>query len=1552
MRQLRITLLLILTALFALPTLAYDFEFDGLYYDILDEDAKTCAVTGYVSEPVGELIIPSAVSDGLVEYTVMTIGNKAFRYCRDITSVIFPDSLITIESAAFSGCTSLTSVTFPESLTIIKNAAFYECDGLTSLTFPDSLITIEEEAFFNCYRLKSVILPASLSTIGHYAFYECTGLTSVTYNATVPITIKGDDIFVDIINEGGNIIYRRAVLYMPNATLTDIESTSPWNNFMCISAKDGISIDSGHIFKYDNIYYSVVDAEARTCKVGDYYVSNMFVEGELIIPSVVSDGVAEYTVIEMSQGALVNCPDLISVTLPESLTIIEYGAFSWCTGLTSVTYNATVPIEASSNVFDYKVYENAVLYMPNATLADIEATSPWNNFMRISAKDGVKVSSNVVFNSDGIDYSVVDTDSRTCRVLGYRDSDVVQGEVVIPSTVSDGLIEYTVTEIGSSAFRECSGLISITFPESLTTIGDDAFFMCEGLTSLTLPESLTTIGSLAFGGCYGLTSVIFPESLTTIGNGAFFSCHGLVSIILPESLITIEDDAFYNCISLTSVTYNAAKPIEASYSIFYSGDYPSYSDYIYKNAILYMPNVSLVDIEATSPWNKFAQIASKDGISLSSGSVFNYEGLKYSVIDAEARTCEVIGYEDIDFAGSDLVIPSTVSVNIADFGMLEYTVTEIGEKAFNECRDLISVSLPASLTTIGYSAFEECESLTSVTLPKSLTTIGVGAFRRCTSLTSVILPDSLTTIEYGAFRECTSLTSVILPDSLTTIEYGAFKTCSSLTTVSLPASLTTIEEVIFEECYAIKNVTYNAVTPITARGDLFEFTAYNIATLYMPNATLADIQATVPWNLFSHIVANNGGVSAPFEYDGVNYSVVDTEARTCKTAQSENVYGEVVIPSTVSDGIWEYTVVEIGQSTFYQCMNLTSVTLPESVASIGWGAFYQCTGLKSMTLPESVTSIDWGAFYQCTGLTSVHFPESLTSIGELAFYQCTGLKSINLPESLTSIGELAFRDCVGLSSLVLPESLTSIGELAFRDCKGLTSVTLPESLTSIGDAAFIACDAIMTVNYDAVVPIEGEEGTFEESVYNTATLNMPNASLADIKATVPWNKFRHVIAKDGTLPELTDQDFEYEGVVYTIIDEEARTCRTRNGEGRRAPGNQYEGALVIPATALNGTAEYTVTEIGEYGFNGCAKLLSVTIPASVANIGDEAFGNCQRLTSLVWHGNSRLENSVTDAIGNPNLLVYVDAAQYAPADMDSNVVVMSAGSGEGECERLVLTPGYPFSPVQAFTSRYSTMTKEFTQTTPIDGCAGWETIVLPFDVTSVSAAQGELTPFAVLTDIDRQYPYWLYEADPVSDWKAAGSIRAGVPYIISMPNNKAYEPQYCISGPVTFTNTESVRITPVDAEQYVVEWNSGHKFCPLWLPLDNAQAVMAMGLNVGMDNLTDDAGQLLEPGSAFHIDVEPRPLEAYVTRLGGVRALRIRGAELSHVSLTKTANGLEMETADGSLHLLSDTDRTVDVFRIDGVRVASVRLHSGETYTIDGLVKGVYIVAGRKVMIK
>ena len=266
-----------------------------------------------------------------------------------------------------------------------------------------------------------------------------------------------------------------------------------------------------------------------------------------------------------------------------------------------------------------------------------------------------------------------------------------KGAITIPSEI-DG---KPVTSIGYNAFSYCTGLTSITIPNSVTSIGTYAFYGCSGLTSITIPNSVTSIGDWAFCGCSGLTSITIPNSVTSIGHSAFDGCRGLTSITIPNSVTSIGDWAFEHCTGLTSINV-------ASGNNYYSDN----------NGVLFNKKKTEL-IRYPEGKSQTSYTIPNSVTSIGVGAFFDCTGL------------------------TSITIPNSV--------------TSIGDGAFEWCTGLTSITIPNSVTSIRDRAFDGCTGLTSITLGNSVTSIGYEAFYKCTGLTSITIPNSVTSIGRGAF---------------------------------------------------------------------------------------------------------------------------------------------------------------------------------------------------------------------------------------------------------------------------------------------------------------------------------------------------------------------------------------------------------------------------------------------------------------------------------------------------------------------------------------------------------------------------------------------------------------------------------------------------------------------------------------------------------------------------------------------------------------------------------------------------------------------------------
>ena len=322
---------------------------------------------------------------------------------------------------------------------------------------------------------------------------------------------------------------------------------------------------------------------------------------------------------------------------------------------------------------------------------------------------------------NGIYYDV-NPELKTAEVASSG-SGKYSGEIDIPEEITYEGVKYSVTSIGRS-FYGCSGLTSVTIPNSVISIDGYAFYNCSGLTSVTIPNSVTSIGSNAFSGTAWYNNQ--PDGIVYAGK-VLYTYKGTMpdgtKVKIKDGTLGISGVAFYNCSGLTSVTIpNSVKSI---------GDYAF--EFCTGLTSIMIPN-SVTSI-GLCPLHGCSSLTS---IIVEEGNTAYYSHNCNAIIETASNTL---------IAGcNNTTIPNGV--------------TSIGSSSFFNCSGLTSITIPNSVTLIGISAFTGCSGLTSVTIPNSVTTIYPYAFSGCKSLTSISIGSGLTEIWGHAFENSSELLDV------------------------------------------------------------------------------------------------------------------------------------------------------------------------------------------------------------------------------------------------------------------------------------------------------------------------------------------------------------------------------------------------------------------------------------------------------------------------------------------------------------------------------------------------------------------------------------------------------------------------------------------------------------------------------------------------------------------------------------------------------------------------------------------------------------------------
>ena len=659
--------------------------------------------------------------------SVINIDDSAFAWCSSLTNIIIPDSVVNIGDSAFAWCSNLTDITIPSSVAIIGYRAFESCSNLTNISvspnnqyyssldgnlynknktkliqysigknntnfsIPNGITKIEDYAFYCCENLTNITIPDTVTHIGNHTFYNCWNLSSINIpNSVVSIgdTAFGDCSSLTNINIPDNITQLGRTVFYRCERLANIN----------------VSIN--------NLYYSSIDGNLYN---KDKTELIQYAFGKNSTHFTIPNGVTK-----IGYGAFEWCSTLTSIKIPDSVTIIEECAFYRCENLTSINIPDGVTRIHSltfNNCYNLIEKENGVSYIDNCVVSFDDSIS------EVTLREGIRIIADYSFH--------------------------------LHSNLTSVTLPNSVISIGDSAFSFCPNLVSINLPESIKIIGDMAFGTCANLENINIPNSLTEMGkyifnnspnlkfteydnafylgnsqnpylvlmklkpdissfninnktkfiySYAFSNQYNLSNIIIPDGVISIGDYAFENCYSLTSITIPDSVISIGDYAFNNCDELRSIIVGQ------------------------NNA-----NYSSVD-----------------------GNLYNHDKtilIKYAV-----------GKSDTSFTIPD-------------------TVTSIDDYAFRGGNSLTHIKISNNVTSIGDLAFGGCISLTNIEIPDSITSISDYMFSGCSSLTSIYIPDSITSIGKDAFYNCDNLTTLTIGKGVTMIGDYAFGNCDKITTI-------------------------------------------------------------------------------------------------------------------------------------------------------------------------------------------------------------------------------------------------------------------------------------------------------------------------------------------------------------------------------------------------------------------------------------------------------------------------------------------------------------------------------------------------------------------------------------------------------------------------------------------------------------------------------------------------------------------------------------------------------------------------------------------------
>ena len=834
----------------------------------------------------------------------------------------------------------------------------------------------------------------------------------------------------------------------------------------------------------------------------------------------------------------------------------------------------------------------------------------------------------------------------------------------------------SVTVIGRSAFDGCKNLKEINL-EKVVKIEESAFEGCEKLKEVAL-DALVSVGGWAFAGCSSLTEIVLTEKVTEIGEAAFEDCTKLVEITVPYIGSVASDSEPFgyvfgsnDCVptSLKKITVlqatvvgeNAFAGVGSAQEIILPETVTVFKENAFKGA----NSLVTVRFGETGETNDFANVTEIGA------NAFEATGFKEVILPFIGNGANVtnLGYA---FGGDNGKIPEVLeNVTVLNatkiaadaFKGAEFIkkvtlpdgVTEIGESAFNGCKNLIVVNYnPESVTKMGVLAFAGCESLESLALPF------IGSFENDTNNTNFGyvfsgntgnggIPESLKTVEIvkgsaiaaNAFEDCVAIETLTIP-AVKSIGAYAFKGCKSLNTIQyadseetnyLPEKVEYIGKSAFEGCFATKPKVENDYD-------------YGYGSGYGGGYGGSYGQEVKMYSLTLPFVGDDLAKDDKVEETKIGY-VFGGNDKLPRYLTSISVLGDT----------------EIAEEAFVGCQYLEEIGLPETLKKIATNAFKDCVALKEIVVPNSVEYIQSSAFAGCTALQKMtlpfvglaistneqggeleisqqHFgyifghnstanqvkdvPETLTEvvltkaekINARAFSGCSYLVSVTLPSTLKELGDGAFKDCTALENVNFATvqdrndediewTLDTIGISTFDHCSSLEYITLPASVKNLGDYAFYYCTSLKEIVTDGAfvdLGVDVDDGPIQQAALSVENLG--------------YMTFAYSFARGSSL---TMKDLETTNG-YSLGVSKLKEVYI-DGPITLIYGNVFEHSTLLEKVTLPDTVE----TIGMQAFLGCEKLTDFRMPNSIKSINARAFKDCSELVVLNDEGEEVLE---------------------------------------------------------------------------------------------------------------------------------------------------------------------------------------------------------------------------------------------------------------------------------------------------------------------------------------
>ena len=1251
--------------------------------------------------------------------SVTEIDFYAFRNCVGLTSLTFAPRTkpLAIRASAFENCIALTSVSLPEGMTEIGGWAFANCTNITTIHIPSTMTNFAlAEAFYGCKKIKTITvdpdntkygiedgilyeknngqlvsvlfvpnaltgaveIPSTVTSISEATFSGKSGITSISFanNQASEDLVLGASVFANMTSlaevrlpAGLKVIPTNAFkgssitsVYVPNS----VEKVMPGAFANCkklttVTFEEGgnelvfADASTANSAFYNTPNLTSIKLPNRMTALGKYMFANSSI-ANITFPSDLD---------LIGEGAFVNCKNLKTFVMPNTVTVVEMLAFSGCTALESVTL--------SNQLTEIPEYLFAMALKGTGTTSSGSGSGSGNG------------------NDGGIPI-VPPSGGRANKTPQYKDDPVSNNnsddavglleDVEACTALKSIVIPAGVVTIGKYAFNGCTAMATVTFASNNTLRElKDYAFMDTGITAFNMPNSVTSIGIYQFAGCENLATLTISDSVTIIPEGMcdkqysisnndivefiqLQPCSSLTSIVIPEGITKIGKYAFRKTTALTSVTFEEGSAITTVGESAFEGS-------AIKTLDLSKATASKIELEA------FAfRAALLETVNLP----FSVKSLGTAFIG-----CDTIKKFEIEDDGDAYLDNNFFNVDAETLVVYNADRDEIRLYAGNAEEFVI----PDGVTKIYYNAFRSNTTLKSVTIPKSVRYIEDGAFAFCTNLKEVIIPEDaeLLQIGYRAFAY-SGLESIAIPASVTKLgahsydlgvpsedeieayndwfvnvaQYGnanasrvkdgwglgktpwqgrVFEGCSSLKKVVI--STTASCEYMFYYCASLSEVQFN-------NSEIREFSDYQFA--FCSSLKTIDLPYYLTWP----------GQYA-FADSGLTEITLPNGMQVQTSLNISDPYGagmfsgckdlkKVTIPETyqaIPDRMFAYSGLEevtlptnikvVGQSAFAWCENLKTVVFPEECKDLTlmMNAFGDTAMEGDLDFSNITLRLDNGRgevsreVFRGTKITSIKFADDITEFGAYLFYGCENLRSVEV-NNLKAVGHNCFAHCSSLESISFADDATTIGLYAFQYCTSLKEINIPDSVTDIGEDVFMysGLEKVTIGTGITYIPNKAFLGSKLKTVHISSAVTMiePSAFLLceDLQSfTVDEANKDYRVGDYGELYNKTTNQLMYFPAAAT----------GENGNFTMEVGTTISAYAFYGSNLTSVTISAATSVIPTGAFEN-SSIATFNIPSNVIRIGAFAFKNCKNLVAI------NLPDSICDPMEDPGTEYWIE----------------------------------------------------------------------------------------------------------------------------------------------------------------------------------------------------------------------------------------------------------------------------------------------------------------------